>query len=237
VPVVFAIDRAGIVGEDGPTHQGAFDISYLSSIPNMIVASPKDEDELQHLLNTAVKAGKPMAVRYPRGSGEGVALKAGLQLLPIGKAEVIKEGADLAILAIGSTVYPSLKAAEELAGDGIECSVVNARFAKPLDSALILELAKKARRLITVEENALTGGFGNAVLHLLAQSNLSQIKVECLGLPGQFIEHGHPDLFRAKFDLDSAGIRRRIKKAFPELAVKRTLLQFKEINPPTVRQN
>jgi 1-deoxy-D-xylulose-5-phosphate synthase len=237
LPVVFAIDRAGIVGEDGPTHQGAFDISYLTSAPNMIVSSPKDEDELQHLVFTAIQAGQPIAVRFPRGQGEGVTLNTELQLLPIGKGEVLRDGTDLAILAIGSTVYPALKAAEEMANDGIECTVVNARFAKPLDANLILEVAQKTRRLITIEENALTGGFGNAVLQLLAASNLNQVKVECIGLPDRFIEHGNPDLFRAKFDLDSAGIIRRLKKAFPELAVKKALLQLNKVKPPTVRQN
>ncbi|MFC2047475.1 1-deoxy-D-xylulose-5-phosphate synthase, partial [Chloroflexota bacterium] len=136
LPVVFAIDRAGIVGEDGKTHQGAFDISYFRCIPNMVVAAPKDEDEFQHLLFTATMAGCPMSVRYPRGNGHGVLLNSDLQQLPIGKGELLREGLDIAILAIGSTVYPALDAAKQLAQDGIECTVVNARFAKPLDSAL-----------------------------------------------------------------------------------------------------
>jgi 1-deoxy-D-xylulose-5-phosphate synthase len=220
LPVVFAVDRAGIVGEDGATHQGAFDISYLSSIPNMVISAPKDEDELQHLLYTAIKAGQPMAIRYPRGYGEGVALKPDLQLLPIGKGEILKEGLDLAIIAIGSVVYPALNAARLLSDVGIDCAVINARFAKPLDSEMLLGQAKKTLKLVTVEENALAGGFGNAVLDWLAQAGLSQVKVECIGLPDQFIEHGSPELFRAKFDLDSAGIARRTKAAFPELLAK-----------------
>ena len=176
LPVVFAIDRAGIVGEDGATHQGAFDISYLSNIPNMIVSAPRDEDELQHLLYTAVKAGRPMAMRYPRGHGEGVELNPKLQTLEIGKGEILRDGADLAILAIGSMVYPALNAARLLSKEGIECSVVNARFAKPLDSELILRLARKTGRLVTVEENTLAGGFGSAVLELLAKSKVESSK-------------------------------------------------------------
>ncbi len=219
LPVVFAIDRAGIVGEDGATHQGAFDISYLSNIPNMIVSAPRDEDELQNLLYTAVKAGRPMAVRYPRGQGEGVVLNPQWRTLEIGKGEILKNGIDLTIFAIGSMVYPALKAAKILSREGIEGGVVDARFAKPVDSELILGLAGKTRRLVTVEENTLNGGFGSAVLEILARAKLNQIKIECIGLPDQFIEHGSQELLRAKFDLDSAGIVRRIKAAFPELLV------------------
>ena len=218
LPVVFAIDRAGIVGEDGATHQGAFDISYLNNIPNMIVSAPKDENELQHLLYTAVKAGRPMSLRYPRGQGEAVEYDTNLKTLEIGKGEIIREGSDLAILAIGSTVYPALHAAGLLNQEGIESCVANARFAKPLDSEMILGLAQKTGRLVTVEENTLAGGFGSAVLELLASAGLSHIKVERLGLPDRFIEHGEVDLFRAEFDIDSSGIVRRVKAAFPELS-------------------
>ena len=138
LPVVFAIDRAGIVGEDGKTHQGAFDISYLRAIPNMVVAAPRDEDEFQHLLYTAVSAGRPMAVRFPRGSGQGVPVSANLRLLPIGKGELLREGDDLAIIAIGATVHPALEAAAQLEEDGIRCAVADARFAKPLDAELVV---------------------------------------------------------------------------------------------------
>jgi 1-deoxy-D-xylulose-5-phosphate synthase len=217
LPVVFALDRAGIVGDDGKTHQGALDISYLHAIPNMVIAAPKDEDEFQHLLYTAINAGQPMAVRYPRGNGEGVPLAPDFRLLPMGKGEMLKEGEDLAILAIGSTVYPALAAAEKLAEEGIHCAVANVRFAKPLDSELIMELAASTKKLLTVEENALAGGFGSAVLELLGKAKLDGLRVECLGLPDRFIEHGTQELFRAMFNLDSEGIARCIKTAFPEL--------------------
>ena len=184
LPVVFAIDRAGIVGEDGATHQGAFDISYLNTIPNMIVSAPKDEDELQHLLYTAVKSGQPMAVRYPRGSGEGVTLKSDFQLIPIGKGEIIKEGSDVAIFAIGSSVRAAVSASSLLAQESIDCAVINARFAKPLDSELILGLAGKVRRIVTIEENTLTGGFGNAVLNLLARAKLRTGQGRMFGFTG-----------------------------------------------------
>ncbi len=220
LPVVFAIDRAGIVGDDGKTHQGAFDISYLRAIPNMIVAAPKDEVEFQHLLYTAINAGRPMAVRYPKGSGVGRPLTSDFQLLPIGKGEILKAGEDIAILALGSTVYPALAAAEKLAHAGIRCAVANMRFAKPLDSELIIKLAETTKHLLTVEENALAGGFGSAVLEILEQTKLAGVKVERLGLPDKFIDHGKQELFRAMFNLDSEGIVRQVKVIFSEASVK-----------------
>jgi 1-deoxy-D-xylulose-5-phosphate synthase len=219
LPVVFAVDRAGIVGNDGKTHQGAFDISYLSAIPNMIVAAPKDEDELQHLLATAVDCGRPMAVRYPRGSGPGAPLSAELNRLPIGKAELVRDGHDILILAIGATVHPAIQAADALADEGIDCAVVNARFAKPLDSELILTLAERNKNVVTVEENALAGGFGSAVMQLIQTSHLAGVKVETIGLTDKFIEHGSQELLRSMEGLDSEGIARCIKKAFPRLLI------------------
>ena len=185
----------------------------------MIVSAPGDEDEFQHLLYTAINAGQPMAVRYPRGNGEGVSLKSGFQLFPVGKGEVLREGEDLAIVAIGSTVYPALATANRLAVDGIRCAVVNARYAKPLDSELVVELAATTKKLLTVEENALAGGFGSAVLELIADAGLEGVKVICLGLPDRFIEHGTQELFRSIFNLDSEGIARHIKASFPEILV------------------
>jgi len=214
LPVIFAVDRAGIVGDDGKTHQGAFDVSYLRCIPNIFIASPKNEDEFQHLLFTAVKAGQPIAIRYPRGQGEGVSLKSDFQELPVGQGEILRDGKDLAILAIGSTVYPSLNAAEQLSIDGIDCAVVNARFVKPLDSKLILNLAAKTKKLLTVEENSSCGGFSGAVLELLSRAELKNIKVRSLGLPDKFIEHGSQEMLRSKVNLDSAGIIRTIKACF-----------------------
>lgn len=219
LPVVFAIDRAGIVGDDGKTHQGAFDISYLCTIPNMVVAAPKDENELQHLLFSAVASGNPMAVRYPRGTGPAALLDSELRRLPIGRGELLRDGQDIAILAIGSTVYPALDAAAELSQEGVECAVLNARFAKPLDSDVILNLAARAKMLVTVEENALSGGFGSAVLRLCQGSGNVGLRVECIGLPDDFVEHGPQELLRSKFSLDSNGIASRVRRSFAEVLV------------------
>ncbi|NLE07854.1 MAG: 1-deoxy-D-xylulose-5-phosphate synthase, partial [Dehalococcoidales bacterium] len=164
LPMVFAIDRGGIVGDDGKTHQGIFDLSYLTLIPNLVVAAPKDEDELQHLLYTAVNSGKVMAVRYPRGTGAGVPLSETLRTIPIGKGEVLREGGDAAILATGISVQASLAAAEILMKKGIAVTVINARFVKPLDEELILDTARRIKNIVTVEENTVKGGFGTCVL-------------------------------------------------------------------------
>jgi 1-deoxy-D-xylulose-5-phosphate synthase len=171
-----------------------------------------------------------MAVRYPRGSGEGVSIDPDLQQLFLGKGEILRDGQDLAILAIGSTVYPTLAAAKQLAEEGIQCAVANARFAKPLDAELVLELATRTKKLLTVEENALAGGFGSAVLELLVNSKLAGVRVECLGLPDKFIEHGTQGLLRSMFDLDADGIVRRVKNLFPELAVGASARQREEIS-------
>ena len=216
LPVVFAVDRAGIVGDDGKTHQGAFDISYLRGIPNMIVAAPKDEAEFQHLLYTAVNCGKIVAVRYPRGNGGGTHMDPDLKLVEIGKGEVMRNGTDLAIVAIGATVYPALAAARSLALEGVEATVVSARFAKPVDSDLISDLARSTGRIMTVEENSLVGGFGSAVLECVAANRLAA-KVQCVGLPDEFVEHGAQEQLRLRYDLDAQGIANRVKAAFPEL--------------------
>jgi len=208
LPVVFAIDRGGIVGDDGKTHQGTFDLSYLSLIPNLVVAAPKDENELQHLLYTAVKSGRPMAVRYPRSSVLGVEMDSELQAIPIGKGEILRDGADIAILAIGATVAPALAAADILAAKGIEATVVNSRFVKPLDSQLILDIAGRVNSLMTVEENVLCGGFGSSVVSLLAEAGLNQVKVKNLAIADEFVEHGTQAILRAKYNLDAEGIAR-----------------------------
>ena len=215
LPVIFAIDRSGIVGDDGKTHQGTFDISYLMLIPNLIIAAPKDENELQHLLYTAVKSKHPMAIRYPRGSGLGVELDKELHEIPIGKGEILRQGKDVAILAIGTTVAPALEAARELASNGIEATVVNARFAKPLDAELIIDSVGDIKRLVTVEENALSGGFGNSVIDLLQQSGISHIRIKSIGIPDEFVEQGSQAQLRAKYGLDAEGITRQVLKLFP----------------------
>ncbi|MBI2288676.1 MAG: 1-deoxy-D-xylulose-5-phosphate synthase [Chloroflexi bacterium] len=210
LPLIFAIDRSGIVGDDGKTHQGTFDLSYLTLVPNLIVSAPKDENELQHLLYTAVKTGHPMAVRYPRGAGLGVKLDTELHSIPVGKGEVLRQGEDVAILAIGTMVAPALEAAVELAAQGVEATVVNARFAKPLDAELILELVTRIKHVVTVEENTLNGGFGSNVVDLLQKSGVNTISVKSIGLPDEFIEQGEPAILRAKYGLDAKGIAREV---------------------------
>jgi len=206
LPVTFALDRSGIVGEDGKTHQGIFDLSYLGLMPNMIISVPRNENELQHLLYTALEAGHPMAIRYPRSQGDGIPLDPDFHKLPIGKGEIIRKGKDIAIIAIGSTVGASLEATELLAANGIEASLINARFAKPLDSELILDTANITKRIITVEENVLSGGFGSAVLELLQKYGTSDVKVMRLGIPDVFVPHGKQDLLRSIYHLDAHSI-------------------------------
>jgi len=206
LPVIFALDRSGIVGEDGKTHQGIFDLSYLSLMPNMIVCAPKDGNELQDLLYTALNTEHPIAIRYPRGRGTGVPLVTELHHLPIGKAEIINQGEDIVIIGIGSTVMPSLEAAEHLALWGIDAMVINARFAKPLDTELILDVANHTKKMVIVEENVLSGGFGATVLELLEKAAASDVKVKRLGIPGEFVTHGKQDLLRSFYHLDALGI-------------------------------
>lgn len=212
LPVTLALDRAGLVGEDGPTHHGVFDIAYLRHVPNIVLMAPKDENELQHMLKTAVEYNGPTAVRYPRGIGCGVPMDQELRKLPIGKAELIKDGTDAAIIAIGNMVCPSLDAAKRLADEGFSVSVVNARFVKPLDEAMVLALAKKTGRLITVEEHALSGGFGGAVLECLDANGILGVKTRRIGLPDAFIEHGTQKELRRKYGLDADGIYETVRE-------------------------
>ena len=216
LPVVFVLDRAGIVGEDGATHNGLFDLSYLRSIPNMIIMAPKDENELQHMLKTALSCECPVAVRYPRGRGYGVALDKQLKDLPIGKAELLQDGDDLVILAVGGSVYPSLNAAERLKEAKIKTGIVNVRFVKPLDKELICTLARKVGRIITVEENVLSGGFGSSVLETLGESDIQGVKVKCLGINDVFVEHGSQSILRKKYGLDVEGIVRSAREVLDE---------------------
>jgi len=216
LPVVFAIDRGGIVGDDGKTHQGTFDISYLALIPNLVVSAPKDENELQHLLYTAVKSRSPMAVRYPRGAGLGVPMDMKLREIPTGEGEVLRNGEDVAILALGASVAPSLEAAAKLAEKGVEATVVNARFAKPLDASLINDLSGHIKHVVTVEENVLIGGFGSSVNKLLQEYGRYDVQVKNIGIPDEFVEHGTQAILRSKYGLDAEGIVRQVLKQFPE---------------------
>ena len=206
LPVTLALDRAGLVGEDGPTHHGVFDIAYLRHLPNMVIMAPKDENELQHMIKTAVEHAGPAAVRYPRGTGQGVPMDQELRSLEIGRGELLRDGGDVVLIAIGTMVRPSLDAAERMKEAGISAAVVNARFAKPLDEELILRMAKATGRVVTVEEHALHGGFGSAVLECLEDNRIAGIKVHRIGLPDRFIEHGAQTLLRKKYGLDADGI-------------------------------
>ena len=217
LPVSFAIDRGGIVGDDGKTHQGLFDLSYLSLIPDMIVAAPKDENELKHLLYTAVYCGKPMAVRYSRGIGTGTPLDDCFHTIPVGKGELVREGKDVALVGVGITVAVAQAAAEILSKQGVGVAVVNARFASPLDKTLLIETAKRCRRIVTIEENVLSGGFGSAVLALFEQHSLHNVIVHRIGIPDIFVEHGLPATLRAKYGLDAGGVVRQVMEFFPEM--------------------
>ncbi len=205
LPVVFAIDRGGLVGEDGPTHHGHFDVTYLRSLPNMTLMAPKDENELRHMLYTALQQPSPVAIRYPRGKGLGVPMDQEYKAIPVGEAEILSQGDDLLILALGSTVYPSLEAAEKLKTEGFSVCVVNCRFVKPIDTRLA-ELAASTGRVLVVEENIRQGGLGGAILELLNDMDLINIRVKRIGLPDGFVEHGPTAILREKCGLDTAGI-------------------------------
>jgi len=206
LPVVFAVDRAGIVGDDGPTHHGLFDISYLRSIPNLTLMSPADENELQHMLRLALQLNSPCALRFPRGTGLGVALDRDCRDIPVGRAEVLVEGKDITLLAVGNAVQAARRAAVMLKEQGVLATVINARFIKPLDEDCITRWASRTGRLITVEENMLAGGFGSAVLELLAAKGMDGIQVKCLGIEDKFLEHGSQSLLREKYGLQSENI-------------------------------
>jgi 1-deoxy-D-xylulose-5-phosphate synthase len=207
LPVVFAIDRAGVVGEDGATHQGLFDISYLRHIPNLLSMAPKDGAELRAMLRFALHHKGPSAIRFPRGRAIQYAdLGAGNPALKSGKAELMAEGEDIAIIAIGNSVYPSLRAAQMLLKDGVRASVINARFIKPLDENLILSVSEKVGHVVTVEENMLAGGFGSAVLELFHSAGLTDIYVQRIGIGDEFVEHGSQSVLRRKYGLDDEGI-------------------------------
>ncbi len=204
--VVFALDRGGLVGADGPTHHGVLDFAYMRSIPNMVIMAPKDENELQHMLKTAVEHSGPITLRYPRGEGWGIEMDGELRSLEIGKAELLREGKDLVIMGIGNTVIPALKAAEDLAQLGIDAAVVNGRFVKPLDGEMLVRLLTQVPRLITVEDHVLEGGFGSAVLELLAEEEFTGVTVKRLGVPDRFIPHGTQAELRKICGIDKEAI-------------------------------
>jgi len=207
LPVRFVLDRGGIVGEDGPTHHGAFDLSYLRLVPNFVIMSPKDENELRHMLKTMVVYDRgPIALRFPRGEGAGVALDARLEPIPIGVAEVLAEGSDVVFVAIGAMVRPAVAAAEALHAHGIEAGVVNARFVKPLDTGVLDRIASSDAFVFTVEDNTIQGGFGSAVSEHWVARGFDGSKLKNLGLPDRFIDHGDRDGLMAELGLDAASL-------------------------------
>jgi 1-deoxy-D-xylulose-5-phosphate synthase len=208
LPVTFALDRAGLVGADGPTHHGAFDLAYLRVIPNLVVAAPRDENDLQHLLATAIESGGPFAVRFPRGAALGVELDPDPKPIAIGKGELLRPGRDIVLAGLGKTVPVALEAARRLAEEGVSAAVVDARFVKPLDADLLSETALGSGRVLTLEDHGRSGGFGSAVLELLSET-APDVAVRRLGLPDRFIEHGDTaDQWRAAgLDADSVVTR------------------------------
>jgi 1-deoxy-D-xylulose-5-phosphate synthase len=217
LPVTFCIDRGGLVAEDGTTHHGAFDLAYLRHVPNMVVMAPKDENELQHMVKSCISYDRPAAVRYPRGSSLGVDMDPMPQALPLGKGELLREGTDIALVAIGVTVHQAAAAAERLQQEGISAAVINARFVKPIDGDLIAAVAREVKCLLTVEDSTAMGGFGSAVLELLSEKDIINLPTKCLGLPDWFIEQGPQDLLREKYGLTAEGIYQQAKQLLAEV--------------------
>ena len=209
MPVVFALDRAGVVGEDGPTHHGVFDLSFLRSVPDLVLAAPADENELQHMLKTGLYCGRPFVLRYPRGAGFGVEMDAKMKTLDIGKGVWLKKGTDLTIAAIGNRVHPALQAANALEKQGVSCGVINMRFVKPLDTQILDEALQISPRIVTVEDNALIGGFGAAVAEYLADKGAA-FRLLRLGIPDQFVEHAKSAQLYEQLGLNAQQIEQRI---------------------------
>jgi len=209
--VTFALDRAGVVGADGATHQGFYDVAYLRALPNMLLMAPKDENELRHMLRTAIEHPGPAAIRYPRGNGFGVPLDPEIKTIPIGESELLRDGDDLLVVALGTLAHPALEAAAELASEGISAAVLNARFVKPLDVRRVAALAARCGAVLTVEEAAGSGGFGGAVLEALAEAGLA-IPTRCLAIPDRVVEHADPAAIRAELGLDAAGVARAARE-------------------------
>lgn len=214
LPVFFCMDRAGIVGADGPTHQGMYDIAYLRCLPNMVLMAPKDEAELQRMVVTGIAHSGPIALRYPRGNGQGVPLmEEGWEPLPIGKGEILRHGDDVLLLGYGSMVYPAMQVAEILSEHGIQATVINARFAKPLDTELILPLAQKIGRVVSLEEGCLPGGFGSAIAEAFLDAELA-VPLTRIGVPDQLVDHATPDESKAALGLTPPQMAERILKLF-----------------------
>ncbi|MFN2356606.1 MAG: 1-deoxy-D-xylulose-5-phosphate synthase [Desulfotignum sp.] len=211
-PVVFALDRGGIVGEDGPTHHGLFDFTYLRPMPNMTVMAPMDENELARMMATAVQHDGPIALRYPRGRAAGVPVTDPALPLEIGKAKVLCDGDDLLIIAIGTGVVEALKARDILASEGIAATVINARFVKPLDEALLLEKTRICKKIITVEEHVLAGGFGSAVLELFMDKGLTDLSVKRIGIDDCFVEHGPQKVLRKAYEIDADAVAKAARE-------------------------
>ncbi len=207
LPVVFALDRAGIAGQDGPTHHGIYDMAYLRLFPNMVCMAPKDENELRHMLKTAFETGHPTSLRYPRGNALGVEVDPMMRALPVGKGEVMRDGSDAAIFAIGTEVWPAYHAAE-----GMNVAVINARFIKPLDDELITRYCKPGAKIVTVEEGSLAGGFGAALMERVQQLGIEGVKFHRIGIPDEYVHHGAQDVLRAQYDLHPEGIARRVRE-------------------------
>ncbi|MCD6560579.1 MAG: 1-deoxy-D-xylulose-5-phosphate synthase [Deltaproteobacteria bacterium] len=213
LPVIFAVDRGGLVGEDGPTHHGHFDITYLRSLPNMTVMAPKDENELRWMFFTAFQLPGPAVIRYPRGKAAGILIDPEYRSIPVGKAETLRQGEDILILALGNMVYPAMEAALQLEKEGCSACVMNCRFVKPLDPDLA-GLAGSIGRVLVVEENIRQGGFGGAVLELFNDKSIKNVDVKRIGLPDRFVEQGPSAILRQKYGLDAEGILREAKKLY-----------------------
>lgn len=206
LPVVFCLDRAGVVGKDGPTHHGVFDLAYLRHLPNMVIMAPKDENEFRQMIWTALQHDGPVTIRYPRGEGMGIPLVPELQAIPLGQGELLADGEDALIIALGNMVEPARRAVERLANKRISCALLNPRFVKPLDQKLIMEMVAKTRRVITVEDHILAGGFGSSILEMLSESALPDIHIERLGYPDAFLPQGSITQLHQAYGLTEEGI-------------------------------
>ena len=201
LPVVFCIDRSGLVGKDGPTHHGVFDITYTRNLPGFIVMAPKDGFELEAMLEAAIKYGKPVVIRYPRDFAGSLVSISSFKPIQVGRSESLRSGKDIALVAIGSMVNTALQVAEILSKEGKEASVINARFIKPLDQEMLENLARSTKKIVTLEEGIISGGFGSAVLEFFERENIRDVRVKCFGLPDQFIEHGAREELLRKYHL------------------------------------